>query len=207
LAASVTYMTIDGELVAEKRGGVVTTYVPDTQGSLVQCHSSTGTKVYEAWYWSYGEIRASTGTNPSPWGFVGTLGYYTDALNHLYVRARYYRPNLTRWQTVDPVSPRPSAYSYAGGDPKTNADPTGATVCRPNPIIRACLHACIASCENGKFGDYNSCYDLCGPLCIKLKKIGLSLFCKYLWNWCFGLRPNEQIERCLVIYDALCEGE
>jgi len=125
MAMSVTYATVNGRLMMENRGGVKTAYVSDTLGNLIQCRDASGNKTYEAWYWSYGEIRTSTGSNPSPWGFVGLLGYYTDALNYLYVRARYYRPNLTRWQTVDPLWPQQKAYMYATGDPVSDADPTG----------------------------------------------------------------------------------
>jgi len=137
MAMSVTYMTIDGELVAEKRGGVVTTYVPDTQGSLVQCHNSTGTKVYEAWYWPYGEVRQTFALGPksNSWGYIGLKGYLTDLANLLYVRARYYRPDLTRWQTVDPLWPRMSAYLYCGTRPNQLTDPSGRLV----EILGGCL--------------------------------------------------------------------
>ena len=112
MAASVTYATFNGVLVYEIRGGVETEYTPDTLGNLIECHGIDGVSTYTADYWPYGEVRTSTGTNPSPWGFVGLLGYYTDALNFLYVRARYYRPQLTRWQTVDPLRPRQVVYIY-----------------------------------------------------------------------------------------------
>jgi|GEM_PF-3535673 len=125
MTATVTYTTVNGRLMMENRGGVKTAYVSDTLGNLIQCRDASGNKTYEAFYWSYGEIRASTGTNPSPWGFVGLLGYYTDALNYLYVRARYYRPNLTRWQTVDPLWPWQMSYVYARSSPSKFADSRG----------------------------------------------------------------------------------
>jgi len=134
MTATVTYATVNGMLVMENRGGVKTEYISDTLGNLIQCRDASGNKTYEAWYWSYGEIREQTGTNPSPWGFVGTLGYYTDALNYLYVRARYYRPNLTRWQTVDPLWPSEKPYVYARNIPVLLVDPSGLD----NWFTRAC---------------------------------------------------------------------
>ena len=125
MAASVTYATFNGVLVYEIRGGVETEYTPDTLGNLIECHGPDGVSTYTADYWPYGEVRTSTGTNPSPWGFVGLLGYYTDALNFLYVRARYYRPQLTRWQTVDPLWPRQPKYGYCGGKPTYETDASG----------------------------------------------------------------------------------
>ena len=88
MAANVTYLTVNGMLLHENRGGVETQYTPDPLGNLIQCRNSAGTKTYEAHYWPYGEIRSETGTNPSPWGFVGLLGYLRDAATLLYVRAR-----------------------------------------------------------------------------------------------------------------------
>jgi len=125
MTATVTYATVNGRLMMENRGGVKTEYISDTLGNLIQCRDMSGNKTYEAWYWSYGEVRASTGTNPSPWGFVGLLGYYTDALNYLYVRARYYRPNLTRWQTVDPLWPWQPVYLYSLDNPAGASDLSG----------------------------------------------------------------------------------
>ena len=134
MAMSVTYTTVAGMLMMENRGGVETAYLSDPLGNLIQCHDASGKKTYEAWYWSYGEVRASTGSNPSPWGFVGLLGYYTDALNFLYVRARHYRPNLTHWQTVDPGFPIEPIYSYGYNCPTRWVDPSGEW-CITIPII------------------------------------------------------------------------
>lgn len=74
-------------------------------------------------------MRTSTGTNSSHWGFVGLPGYYTDALNFLYVRARYYRPQLTRWQTVDRTWPRQRSYLYCLANPIENIDMMGLWPC------------------------------------------------------------------------------
>lgn len=55
------------------------------------------------------------------------------------MRARYYRPVLARWQTVDPLWPKQSAYEYAHGKPILVADPTGLKAydpycqCHPRP--------------------------------------------------------------------------
>ena len=119
-----TYTTINGMLVHESRGGVESFYFPDTLGSLTTVRSATGVKTYGAEYWPYGEIQTETGTNPSPWSFVGLLGYLRDTASRLYVRARHYRPGLARWQTVDPLWPEESAYGYPS-DPVTDTDASG----------------------------------------------------------------------------------
>ena len=120
-----TYTTINGMLVHESRAGVESFYFPDTLGNLTTVRSATGVKTYGAEYWPYGEIQTETGTNPSPWSFVGLLGYLRDTVSRLYVRARHYRPGPARWQTVDPLWPRESAYGYVRNRPTNRTDSSG----------------------------------------------------------------------------------
>jgi RHS repeat-associated protein len=130
---SVVYTNFAGMLVHEDRGGVETEYVPDTLGSAIGCLQGDATSLsYRAEYWPYGEIQAETGTNPSPWGFVGLLGYLRDLVKLLYVRARYYQPTYGRWLTVDPWWPVLPAYDYVLGLPVSLADPNGLSpICQP----------------------------------------------------------------------------
>ncbi|RYG47901.1 hypothetical protein EON79_06085, partial [bacterium] len=131
---AVVYTTVDGELLHENRGGAETFYVPDPLGSVVQTKDASGTATSETEYWPYGEVQSSTGTNPSPWGYVGTLGYLKDSSERLYVRARYYRPATTRWTTVDPLWPDESAYGYGLNLPTILVDSSGLQV-RGDPLI------------------------------------------------------------------------
>lgn len=90
----------------ENRGGVKTLFMRDTLGNVIETRNmDTGAQTSSTTYWPYGEVRTQDGTNPSPFGFCGEWGYYTHAGQPTYVRARYYRPNLGRWQTVDPPGP------------------------------------------------------------------------------------------------------
>lgn len=125
MAMTVCYTTVHGMILHENRGGIETNYVPDTLGNLNQCKNNAGTVTYSAEYWPYGEVRTETGTNPSPWGFVGLLGYLKDTGSRLYVRARYYRPNFALWQTVDPLWPNLSPYGYCFNNPSYLRDPLG----------------------------------------------------------------------------------
>ena len=149
MAMSVVYTTINGVLYHENRGGVETEYVPDTLGSLIQCRDSSGNVTYTADYWPYGEVRTSTGSKSSPWGFVGLLGYLTDLAKRLYVRARHYRPNVGQWQTVDPLWPDEMAYVYSNSAPNLNVDMTGLE-CTPD-LVSQCSSTC------GK-GSYSFCW-------------------------------------------------
>ena len=144
---AVRYTTVDGQVLCENRGGVKTLFMPDTLGNVIETRNmDTGAQTSSTTYWPYGEVRTQTGTNPSPLGFCGVWGYYTQAGQPTYVRARYYRPHLGRWQTVDPLWPWENAYRYAYLDPEANIDPSGEKVylCKgtisPFPVIGEITH-------------------------------------------------------------------
>ena len=122
---SVVYTTVNGRLVEENRGGVVTRYIPDTLGNVIKTADVNGNITSETTYWPFGEVRTQVGTNPSPWGFCGIWGYLQDAAARLYVRARYLRADLGRWITVDPLWPGEPAYGYARNGPVTLVDASG----------------------------------------------------------------------------------
>ena len=141
---SVTYATVHGRLVEENRGGVVTEYVPDTLGNVIMTTNESGTVTSTTTYWPFGEVRTQTGTNPSSWGFCGVWGYLTDAVSRMYVRARHYRADTSRWLAVDPLWPRQSAFSYVLGRPVDLVDPSG-KLPQLGPALIAGLAACLAS--------------------------------------------------------------
>jgi RHS repeat-associated protein len=103
----------------------VTTYVPDTVGSVIQTLDASGSQTSSTAYWPFGEVQTGTGTNLSPWGFIGSFGYYQDSVAKFYVRARVLRGDLARWQTVDKNWPVESAYGYATNNPLDIIDKNG----------------------------------------------------------------------------------
>ncbi len=66
----------------------------------------------------YGVPQGSYGT-----GF-GFTGEYTDANDLLYLRARYYAPDLGLFNALDPLELL-NRYFYVGGNPINRVDPTG----------------------------------------------------------------------------------
>jgi len=123
---SVAYTTINGQIVSEKRNGVPSDYIPDAVGSTIALLNDTH-QITDRWtYWPNGQVRTRTGTNPTPFTFVGTRGYHSDIVNNsVYVRKRILRPGLARWHTLDPLWPLEAPYAYVGGSPVTLADPSG----------------------------------------------------------------------------------
>ncbi|ARU44306.1 hypothetical protein CCB81_09170 [Armatimonadetes bacterium Uphvl-Ar2] len=122
---SVTYVTVHGKLREETRGGVTTRYLGDTLGNVIKTTDDSGNVTSETTYWPFGEVRTQTGTNPSPWGFCGVWGYLTDAVSRMYVRARHYRADTSRWLTVDHYWPFEQPFQYCSNRPVQYVDYLG----------------------------------------------------------------------------------
>jgi len=117
-----TYTTVNGRILRQNKEGVVHNFVSDPLGSVVMVRDNSGNTAYEAEYDPYGNVQSETGTNPSEFGYVGTLGYVKDSAFSLYVRARYLLTNLGRWLTKDPLWPDESGFVYAGAAPSLLVD-------------------------------------------------------------------------------------
>jgi RHS repeat-associated protein len=139
------YTVIDGSLVAEKRNGVRSLYVPYSLGSTVALLDNTQTQTDQWSYMPYGESKRLKGSNPTPFTFVGEKQYRTDSPSRTYARARVVEPPKARWLTEDAIGLAASGYNlyaYCDDSPSTQADPTGygPTVepgCKEIKLIRA----------------------------------------------------------------------
>ncbi len=139
MAMSVVYSNAFGRVIAENRGGVVSRYVTDTQGSTIGLVSSSGVLTDRWVYWPYGEVAQRTGTNVTPLTWLGTLGYYLDQVSKLfYVRARHLRADLARWLTADPLWPVEQPYHYVSNSPALLRDPFGLAPGGPKPAPIPC---------------------------------------------------------------------
>jgi RHS repeat-associated protein len=121
----VRYTVANGEIIAEKRNGVRRTYVPDPLGSTVALLDSNQQKTDTFSYWPYGEVKTRTGNTPTPFQYVGTLGYYRDSTGRTYVRARHYQQRYGRWMTTDKKCPITQEYAYTSQNPVNLIDFTG----------------------------------------------------------------------------------
>ncbi len=158
MAMSVVYSNAFGGIIAENRGGVISDYVQDPLGSTIGLMDSTGTLTDRWEYWPWGEVVSRTGTNPTPFTFLGVIGYFKDVLDKLfYVRARHLRVELARWLTVDPLWPNRVAYSYCSDSPHLHTDPSGL-----DEQSRLCLIA--FGCVKG----FIPCQYPCGKGCLKV---------------------------------------
>lgn len=146
--ATVRYTTINGRVIAEKRGGVRKLYRPDHLGSTIALYDNTQAKTDTWVYWPYGVVRTRTGSTPTPFQFVGVLGYFRDSSDRTYVRARTYRQTLGIWQTLDPIWPNGAPYLYCDESPLSKSDRFG-LFCIRNGVIddfdkAYCTRYCMA---------------------------------------------------------------
>lgn len=125
LMPTVRYTTVNGRVIAEKRGGVRKLYRPDHLGSTIALYDNTQTKTDTWVYWPYGAVRTRTGTTATPFQFVGVLGYFRDSTDRAYVRTRMLRTDLGTWMTVDPLWPDEAPYGYVASNPLSFIDPSG----------------------------------------------------------------------------------
>ena len=124
---TVRYTVAQGEVIAEKRGGVRSLYTPDPLGSTIALIDNTQT-ITDTWvYWPYGEVKTRTGTTATPFQYVGTQGYYHDSDGRAYVRARYLDKAKARWLTEDSLGlvPDANSYRYVNNSPVVYADASG----------------------------------------------------------------------------------
>jgi RHS repeat-associated protein len=112
-----------GTLVALRLDGVSNYYLFDGLGSCVGLVNSAGVKVNTHSYDPYGIDRGKTENVPNPYEYTGS---YLDTNLGLYkLGIRYYDPTLGRFTQPDPTGQN-AHYVYAGNNPVSFADPSGA---------------------------------------------------------------------------------
>ncbi len=128
---TVTKYVYGMRLIGEETGGAFKTYHFDYRGSTVAITDSTGTVTDTFQYDTYGKQTARTGTSEVIFGYNGRDGVITDSNSLLYMRARYYSPELRRFINADIIAGEISnaitlnRYAYANGNPVSNVDPFG----------------------------------------------------------------------------------
>jgi len=102
-------------------------YVYDGLGSVVGEVDPSGNITSSGTFDVYGAKRSGgTGTATSRQGFVGSLGHVTDSETGLvYMRARYYDPNVGRFISQDAAKNGMNWFAYCHNNPINNVDPDG----------------------------------------------------------------------------------
>lgn len=103
-------------------------YTYDPQGNVVQVIDSDAQIVATMAYDAYGNPLNGSSTNPTPYGYGGQAGYYTDSETGLILATyRYYDPQEGRWINRDPIgyAGGMNLYRYCGNNPVNYLDPLG----------------------------------------------------------------------------------
>jgi RHS repeat-associated protein len=118
-----------GPLWVVKADGSTSSFARDGGKSVRAEVNGSGTVTASFRYRAYGAISQSSGASaPSYLGYAGQL---QDPSGLLYMRARWYDPNVGRFTTRDlmlgnPASPaRLNAFAYANANPQLRIDPSG----------------------------------------------------------------------------------
>ena len=110
-------------LLGSTAGSNVVYYLTDGLSSVKMLCDGTGALQATLDYGEYGQPSASSN---SPHTYVGGLGVRNEG-NLLYIRRRWYDPQLGRFLSPDPIgfAGGLNQYGYVGGNPINNTDPSG----------------------------------------------------------------------------------
>lgn len=99
-------------------------------GSTVAMTNVTGNVMNKYAYTPFGELAGMQEAVPNPFRYVGEFGVMNDENGLLYMRARYYDPEVGRFITKDPIGfeERVNLYTYVGNNPNRFIDPSGLCV-------------------------------------------------------------------------------
>ena len=132
--STVTKYVYGRGLIGEETGSAFKTYHFDFRGSTVAVTNASGTVTDTFTYDTYGKLLARTGTSAILFGFNGRDGVITDTNGLIYMRARYYSPDMKRFINADIVPGEISnaitlnRFAYANGNPVSLIDPFGLSV-------------------------------------------------------------------------------
>ena len=121
-------------LIGEEENGAFKTYHFDYRGSTVAITNATGEITDTFKYDTYGKVIERTGESVVIFGYNGRDGVVTDSNGLIYMRARYYSPEMRRFINADILhgeitdSTSLNRYSYVNGNPVSFVDPFGLAV-------------------------------------------------------------------------------
>ena len=118
-------------LIGEEIGDSFKIYHFDYRGSTIAITDINGNLTDTFAYDTYGELLSRTGTNKVIFGYNGRDGVVTDDNGLIYMRARYYSPEMKRFINADVIhgeitdSTSLNRFAYVNGNPITFIDPNG----------------------------------------------------------------------------------
>ena len=118
-------------LIGEEVSNTFKTYHFDCRGSTIAITDASGNITDTFAYDTYGKLLSRTGTSTVIFCYNGKDGVVTDSNGLVYMRARYYAPDMKRFVNADIVAGQISnavtlnRFAYANGNPVSFVDPFG----------------------------------------------------------------------------------
>ena len=118
-------MGADG-IISRQQSGAVSYYLKNAHGDIVytltDSRAKTATYKYSAWGETLDEYNSNK-LSPNPIRYSGE--YEDSESGMIYLRGRYYDPDLRRFITEDPAKDGLNWYAYCGNNPVMYVDPSG----------------------------------------------------------------------------------
>ena len=134
-----------GLIGEEKECNVFKVYHFDYRGSTVAITDMYGNVTDRFEYDTYGKMVSHVGDSFVIFGYNGRDGVVTDKSGLIYMRARYYSPELRRFVNADIIAGNISnaitlnRYAYANGNPVSLIDPFGLEASRDRDYVETKL--------------------------------------------------------------------
>lgn len=140
-----------GGLTSQRSAGSSQFFGFDMQGNTRLLAGENGGVNERHDYSAFGEQASTLPAGSTSFLFGGKVGYYSDARQRLYVRARHYAPSQGRWMSKDPIGFAGldwNLYRYVDNNPHNGADPSGLFVKHRNEVgdIRKGLYMYTCKC-------------------------------------------------------------
>ena len=119
---AVNVMGPDG-YISRTQGGTTSYYMKNAHGDIVRAVTESAAKTFSATYNAWGEVMDSDNGSGNPIGYAGE--FHDEESGMIYLRGRYYDPEIRRFITEDPAKDGWNWYAYCGNNPVMFVDPTG----------------------------------------------------------------------------------
>ena len=153
---SIIKYTYGNGLVSINNNGTIGYYHTDEHGNVSAISNKSREVVATYDFDAFGNETASTDTYYNPMRYCGE--YYDDETGFIYLRARYYSPNVGRFISEDPIKDGTNWYVYCSNNPIAFVDPSGedAIYITDGDALMGVGHSSVVMQD--EFGEWWYCY-------------------------------------------------